>query len=258
MLFDLGGKRRHVVRVVYAILALILASSLFLVVGPFSLSELAGTGSSQNGAAVLEEQAERTEEKLRSNPKDTALLLSLTRTRIAAGNALAEVDPETGEPIPTQEGRAQHALAAEAWKRYLKQTDEPNPAAAALIAGTFFSLAEGSTTYQEINERVKDAAKTQALVAKARPTPNSYSTLAIYEYFNGDFAAGDQARRQAQALLDTKAEKDAVIDQLAPFRKRAKQYRKQARAFEKAQQAQGKEVLQREPLGGLVGDSLTP
>ena len=37
MLFDIRGRRKHVVRVVYAILAILMGASLFLVVGPVRL-----------------------------------------------------------------------------------------------------------------------------------------------------------------------------------------------------------------------------
>ena len=41
---------------------------------------------------------------------------------------------------------------------------------------------------------------------KRAPTLNSLSTLAIYEYFAGDFAAGDKAAEQAEAKATSKAE----------------------------------------------------
>ena len=62
MLFDIRGRRKHVVRVVYAILALLMGASLFLVVGPFNIGNLINSGSSANSTAkVLDEQAERIE-----------------------------------------------------------------------------------------------------------------------------------------------------------------------------------------------------
>ena len=58
MLFDIRGRRKHVLRVVYAILALLMGGSLFLVVGPFNLAELIGgvqSGMGYLGAATLKE-----------------------------------------------------------------------------------------------------------------------------------------------------------------------------------------------------------
>src|SRR4051794_37077468 len=105
MVFDTSGRRKHVVRVVYAILALLMGASLFLVVGPVSIGSLFGSsGSSSSASKVLDEQAERTEAKLRRDPTNEALLLALARTRITAGNSLTEVSPETGVTLLTAEG----------------------------------------------------------------------------------------------------------------------------------------------------------
>ncbi len=256
MLFDIRGRRRHVVRVVYAVLALLMGASLFLVVGPFNLGELGGSGGSTSASDALEDRAERIEGRLKATPQDEDLLLSLSRARLAAGNALIETNPQTGAPIVTPEARAQFEAGITSWRRYLEQAKEPNPAAATLVAGTYFSLAENSTTFQEVEEFVGGAAETQVLAAKARPNVGSLSTLAIYEYFNGDFSAGDKASKQAQDLVRSKAEKKSVARQLAPYRKNAKRFDKQGREFEKTQQGQGKESFEN-ALGGLAGGGLS-
>ena len=61
LVFDTRGKRKHVVRVVYAILALLMGGSLFLVVGPVNIGSLVGGGGTTEAAKVLQEQAERTD-----------------------------------------------------------------------------------------------------------------------------------------------------------------------------------------------------
>ena len=255
MLFDTRGRRRHVIRVVYAVLALLMGASLFLVVGPFNLGELAGNGGSTSASDALEDRAERIEGRLKASPQDEDLLLALSRARINAGNALFETDPQTGNPIITPEARVQLEKGISSWNRYLEQAGEPNPAAASIVATTNFSLAEISTTFEEIEGYVASAAEAQALAAKVRPSVGSLSSLAIYEYFNGDFAAGDKASRQAQDLVRTKAEKKAVVRQLAPYRLRAKRFDKQGKELEKSQQGQGKESFE-DALGGLAGGGL--
>src|SRR6478672_11198927 len=120
MLFDIRGRRKHVVRVVYAILALLMGASLFLVVGPFNIGNLVGSGGTTNASEVLNEQAERIERRLRTEPDNEALLASLTRARIAAGNALTEVSPETGAKVVPPEGRLQFEQAGATWQSYLK------------------------------------------------------------------------------------------------------------------------------------------
>lgn len=255
MLFDTRGRRRHVIRVVYAVLALLMGASLFLVVGPFNLGELAGNGGASSASEVLEERAERIETRLKATPGDEDLWLALARARVNAGNALVETNPQTGAPVVTPEARTQFEAGQTAWRRYLEQTKEPNPAAASVIAGTYFSLAENSTTFLEIEEQIEGAAETQAIAAEARPSVGSLSTLAIYEYFNGDFAAGDRASREAQAQVRSKAEKKAIVRQLAPYRKNAKRFDKEGEEFAKAQQGQGKEAFE-SALGGLGGSGL--
>ena len=61
MLFDLrGGRRRSMVKVVYAVLAVLMGASLFLTVGPLNIGELfSNSGSAGNAAEPFEEQTER-------------------------------------------------------------------------------------------------------------------------------------------------------------------------------------------------------
>jgi hypothetical protein len=254
MVFDIRGRRKHVVRVVYAILALLMGASLFLVVGPVNIGGLLGNGSStSNAASLFEEQATATERKLKKSPEDPSLLLSLTRIRISAANALTEVDPATGQPTTTPEARDQLEKAGEAWSRYLKQAgSNPSPSAAQLSAGALFRLAESSTTGPEAEANIKAAAQAQQIFAEAQPSLGAVSTLAIYNYFAFDFAGGDKEGKRAQSLAGSKAQKKEVEEQLAEIRKRAKSFQKQVKASAKAAKGSGKEALEN-PLGGLGG-----
>src|SRR6478609_2145133 len=99
MVFDIRGKRKHVVRVVYAILALLMGASLFLVVGPVNIGSLLGNSTTTaNTTKVFEERAERLERKLRKSPHDEGLQLALIRTRLSAGQAAAANDARSGNP----------------------------------------------------------------------------------------------------------------------------------------------------------------
>jgi hypothetical protein len=255
MLFDLRGRRKNVIRVIYAALAILMGGSLFVAVGPFNLAELVGTGSSGSADQIFDEQVERIEGRLAKDPNDEAQLLALTRARISAGNARSEIDPETGTAVATPQARADFDAALKAWERYLSQTDEPNPIAAQLVASTFFSLAESSSAgLTEIEENVATAAAAQRIAAEERPNPGSLSSLAIYEYFAGNFAAGDRAASRAAASVPAKAEAKQVEEQMTEFRQRAKQFQKQSRQFTRAQReaGAGAEALQN-PLGGFGG-----
>lgn len=256
MVFDTRGRRKNVIRVVYAILALLMGASLFVAVGPFNLAEIVGDGNSSSASEVLDEQSQRIEARLEKTPDDEQLLLALTRTKIAAGNAQLEPGTETSAPIVPAEARNDFDAALAAWNSYLEQAgDEANPAAAQLVAGTFFQLAEsGSSTLSDIEENLSKAAEAQQIVADQQPSVGSLSTLAIYKYFAGDFAGGDKALKQAQKEAPTKGEAKAIEKQLDEYRNRAQQFVKQAEQFKKSQPNAGKEQLQN-PFGSLGGGS---
>ncbi len=254
LVFDTRGKRKHVVRVVYAILALLMGGSLFLVTGGINLGSLLGNSSSSSSASKLfEEQAERLEGKLVKSPTDEQLLLALTRARINSGNAQIEVVSETEAPTVGPEAHKELEAGYEAWSRYLKQAKEPSPTAAQLVAGTFFRLAESSTSVLEAEENIAKATKAQKTAAEQSPSLGSLSTLAIYQYFNSESAAADKTTKQAAAQSSSKAEAKNIEKQLAEFRENAKKFDKQKKELAKVQKEVGKEQL-KNPLG-LSGSS---
>lgn len=257
MLFDLTGPRKHVVRVVYAILAILMGGSLFLAVGPFNLTEIIDTENSTSATASLDDQAERIEKRLLKDSEDEALLLNLTRTRILAGNTLVEADPETGATVISPEARAEFQRGLQAWSKYVKSAAaEPNATVAQLAGRAFFNLAETSGSLGEIEDNLKGAATAQQLAAESQPNLNSLSTLAIYEYFNGNFAAADKAVKQAAKEASSETAAKEVEKQLAPYRERGKAWQKQKQKLAKEQSKRGREELEG-GFGGF-GGGLTP
>lgn len=261
MVFDIRGKRKGVVKLVYAILAVLMGLSLFLVTGASSISGLFGNGGSATSAAtVLEEQAVNIERKLKRSPEDEALLAALTRARLNAANASIVEDPTTRTREVTPEAVAQFDKGVEVWEKYVKASEgKPKPLIAQLAANGFFVSAEYASSASEAKRDLEAAARAQKFAAEAAPTINSVSTLAFDQYFALDFAAGDKSVKRAQALASSKAEAKNIAKQLAEIRKRAKAYEKQQQEFEKAQAGTGKQALEN-PLGGLSGGgtSLAP
>ncbi len=256
MLFDTRGRRKHVIRVVYAILAILMGASLFLVVGPVNIGSLLGNQSSSSSAAqVFDEQAERIERRLAKNPTDEALLLALTRARINGGNAQIEVKEGTETQTVPVAARDDFEAGLQAWNRYLKQAgDEPNPTVAQLVGTSFIRLAESSSSLREAEAYVATATAAQKIAAEQRPSLGSLSTLAIYQYFNGEFAAGDETAKRAAAKSPSKAEAKTVENQLAEYRKRGKQLAKQEKQLAKVEKETSKERLTN-PFGGLGGSA---
>lgn len=256
MLFDIRGRRKNVVKVVYAILALLMGLSLFLVIGPAPLSDLFGAGasSSSNAAEQFEDQAARLESELRKDPENEQKLLSLTRARTNAGNQLSVVNPETGEAQLTVEGRAQLEKAGIAWAKYLKATDEPSPSGAQLTAGTFFRLAQTSRSPAEIEANLKAAAAAQQIVVDQRPSAGTLNTLALYRYFSFEYDTAEKLTKEAAKLATTKFERENLDNEAEEIKVRAQELQRQFAAIEKESKAQGKESLEN-PLGGLGGTS---
>jgi hypothetical protein len=257
MVFDIRGKRRHVVKVVYAILALLMGASLFLVVGPVNIGSILGNSSeSGNGAKIYEEQAERIERKLVKSPEDPNLLLSLTRAQLNAGNQLVGQSAE-GQVVLTEESVAKYREASESWSKYLDATNEPSASGAQLIAPAFVTLAETSRTGVQFEENMQSAAEAAAIVAKQRPSINSLSTLSYYESFAFDKPAAEKARKEAVALTKAKFERENLENQLDEYQKRAAEVEKSIKSFNKQSEGSGagKEALEN-PFGGLGGSSL--
>lgn len=237
MLFDLQrGRRKTAVKVVYAVLAVLMGLSLFLVVGPLNIGEIFSSNSSSSGDAAkpYEEQAERLEVKLKKAPEDPRLLEGLTRARVTAGNSLLSVEPDEDD---LNAALQQYQLASSSWSEYLEATKEPAAGTAQLVAPVLLSLAERSRTYDQAQRNIEAATEAQQIVADQRPTLNSYSTLALYTYFTGDFKAAEAAQAEAAKLTREKFEIEQLDKQMEEVKKNAEKFqeaRKQAAAAEKA------------------------
>jgi tetratricopeptide (TPR) repeat protein len=257
MLFDIRGRRKHVIRVVYAILALLMGASLFLVVGPVNIGSLLGTnsGSGTSAAKQYEEQAERIERRLAKDPGNADQLLALTRARINAGNSLIEVNANEQAAL-TSEGRQQYEQASEAWSDYLEAADKPSVTGAQQMAQTLFVLAQNSRTGNEAEANVKAATEAQQIVASERPSLNSLSTLALFTMFTFDYAAANKAGKEALKFAENKFQRENFENQLEEVEKRAKEFQKQLAAAKKASKEAGSESLENPLSGGLSGGGL--
>ena len=246
MLFDIRGRRKRVIQVVYAALALLMALSLFTVVGPVSLDGILGTGGgSTDASGIYDDQIERLEKQLKKNPDDQAALVQLTRAYALAGSS--QKDPATG--APTEEAIQDFDAAGDAWLRYLKtKPEKPNPTVAQLAATALLS----SSTIADLDTRVKAAADAQAISAEANPSTNAYLQLAQMRYFAGDTAGAQEAGNKAKAEAD-KAQRSQVQQILTQYEKTGQQIRNQAKKASSFQPGAGGEQALENPLGGLSG-----
>lgn len=258
MVFDIRGRRRYAVKVVYAVLAVLMGASLFLVVGPLNVGELfnGGGGGTSEAAKQFEEQAQRLERKLKAEPDNTDLLVALTRTHINAGNSMAEIEP-SGAKAFQPEALEQFQEASETWDEYLAKTKEPSANLAQVVAPTLFTMAELSRG-NEIEANLKAAANAQRIVAEQRPNLNSLSTLGIYTMYTFDYKAAEKAGEEAKKYATTKFARENVDNQLKEIRKRAEEFQTRLVAYEKAVKKASKSggggaAALENPFGGLGG-----
>lgn len=248
MLFDLSGKRRRVVQVVYGVLAVLFAVS-FVGFGIGSdaaggIFDALGFGGSNGSAGnpQYEEEIEAAEKRLQQDPKDERALLALARVHFLAGQAEVEVNEDTGAPVVTGDARTQFAESVDSWERYLEvESGDLNVDAARLVVQAYVGL-----------EDADGAAASQEIVAQDTPSAGAYGTLAFYRYAAGQIPKGDEAAKRALA--------EAEPSQRAQLREQLDQVAKQAKRLKKAQAklpqggATGENPLE-SPLGGLGLDS---
>ena len=119
---------------------------------------------------------------------------------------MAEVNSETGaSDYHPGIARSSSQRRSEAWEQLPEAgRQRTEPIGAQLVAGAFFSLAESSPAALEAERQRRRRRPGPADRRRSRsPSLGSLSTLAIYQYFAVDFAAGDKAAKQAAALANS-------------------------------------------------------
>jgi hypothetical protein len=216
MLFDLRGRRRRLVQATYLMLAVLLGGGLVLFGiggdvsgGLFNAFEGSGGGGDPN--AALEERIDRQEQRLRTNPENTAVLQSLVRDNYQ----LAVSQQESGATEFPEDAKDALRRAGTYWERYKAAVSEKPNADTALYALRVYDV-------NALNQP-KKAQEAAAIIADARNDPSSYLQLVAYAALAGDKRTADLA---AQKAVD-----------LAPKNQR-KEVKAQAEALKQPQQAQ--------------------
>ena len=248
MLFDLRGKRKRLVQVSYAALAVIfLVGFIGFSIGsgnaPGGILDAIGLGGDSGSGGSLssqfDDQIEAANQRLAKDPKDTGALLKLAEAEYQKAKSGVSQDPDTGQISVSSDAHTDLGNAADAWGRYLRvNKGKPNPHTAALMVQAYYLLNDAS-----------GAAHAQQIVAEETPSAGNYNQLAFYEYASYDIAAGDTAAQKAERLTP-KAQRKQVHDQLQTIREQAVKLKKQqAKAQKNAPTTPGPNPLQT-PLGG--------
>jgi hypothetical protein len=257
VLFDLRGKRKRAVQVVYAGLALIfLVGFVGFSIGsgnaPGGLLDAIGLGGNSNSGGSLstqfDDQINAANAQLAKHPNDPTVLQRLAKYEYFKGKQGVSQDQTTGQVSVSQDAHAELGHSADAWEKYLKvNKGKPDPGTAAYMVQAYFLLNDAS-----------GAAQAQRIVAEKTPSAGSYGQLAFYLYAAFDIPAGDAAAKKAESLAP-KAQRKQISSQLDAIRKQAVKVKKaQAKAQAKAQKnapaptAPGANPLQN-PFGGVGG-----
>jgi hypothetical protein len=219
MLFDLRGRRRRLVQVVYLSLALLMGGGLVLfgiggdVTGGLfdAFSERGGTS---NPNDVVEERVERLEKRVRANPQDEAALQELVRDYYN----LATTQQETGQRRLPREARDELQRSAASWQRYVDAVEgEPN-AGTATYALRVYDVGA-------LNEPA-EAQKAAAIIARAENDSASYLQLVAYASLAGDKRTADLAATRAVDLAPA-GQRKAVQEQAKQLKKQSQQQAQQ-------------------------------
>jgi hypothetical protein len=250
VLFDLRGKRKRVVQVVYAALA-----AIFLVGfvgfsigsgnapgGIFDALGVGGNGSSGSTSAQFDDQINAANQQLAKNPKNTDALLKLSKYNYYKAKTGISQDQATGAISVSADAHTNLGQAVDAWEKYLKDNKgQPNAAGATQIVQAYYFLNDA-----------QGAAQAQRIVAENQPSSGSYGQLAFYLYAGFDIPAGDKAAKKAEAQAP-KAQRSQLKQQLDQIRKQAVSAKKQQAKAQKnapSPTTPGANPLQ-SPFGGV-------
>jgi hypothetical protein len=251
VLFDLRGKRKRVVQVSYALLAAIfLVGFVGLGIGSggnsaggiFDVFGLGGDGGGGSLSGQYDAQIDNANERLATDPKDTAALLKLSKYEYYKAKQGVTQDQTTGEISISEDAHTELGKSVDAWEKYLKvNKGKPNAAIAAQIVQAYYFLSNA-----------QGAAEAQRIVASNQPSSGSYGQLAFYLYFAGSISEGDRAANKAEAEAP-KSQRSQVKQQLEQIRTQAVKAKKQLAKAQKnapSPTTPGANPLQ-SPFGGV-------
>jgi len=195
MIFDLQGKRRRLVQVVYLILAILMGGGLVLFgVGSGDISGGlfdAITGKDSNSSSAVNSTVNARIKKdlaaLKLNPKNETALSDLVRSHYQL--ATDDADANTGQ-FGTK-GKEELTKASAAWKRYVAVSKKPSDSLASLMLQAY----SGSGL-----DKPADAAGAAEIIANARPSAQAYLALTTYAAQAGQTRKAQLAGEKAIAL----------------------------------------------------------
>jgi hypothetical protein len=205
MLFDLQGKRRRVVQATYLTLAVLMGGGLVLFgiggeVQGGLFDAFSGNGGG-GGNDIVEERAERNEERIQKRPRDVELRKELVRDYYS----LAFAQYEQGATSPPEDAKDELQRASTHWNAYLELAKKPDSDVARVALQVYDPVA--------LNDP-DSALRAARIIAEQDKAWPSYIQLVQYAVLAGDKKTQKSAKDKALALAKTPGERKAVQDQL--------------------------------------------
>ena len=248
MLFDLKGKRKRLVQVVYVGLAILFGGGLVLfgVGGNASggLIDIFRGGGGGNTSSAFADLVQRAEKRAAQNPRNPEVWLDVVRAQFNLASSTEGSDAQTGQL--TDRGQQAIVEVAQAWERYLKLKPKQIDASAAGFA---------ALSYGALQDYGK-AVETQSLSVKARPSANSYFQLADFAYRAGRVKRGDRAAKEALKRTP-RDQRNTVRSLVKDTKKQDAAFAKALKAAKKQQKKSGKGTKPGQSFGPLPGQGAT-
>lgn len=258
MLFDLGGKRKRFIQVIYVFLALLMGGGLVLFgIGGSAnggIFDALGIGGSSNGNPTnpdYQKQIDKANESLSSNPTDEKALLILARYEFLTAQNALETD-DRGQQVLTADALTNYQSSLDAWQKYLAtKPDKPDDNVATLAQRAYEATID--TSSPDVLDQVAKLATTAGIIANARPGFVNYSSYAFYSFLSGNDKTGTTALKKATAAADSTQRK-----QLEGLEKQAKASRDAIKQSQKGSSTGAPPGQLSDPTGGLGASPGSP
>lgn len=209
MLFDLQGKRRRLVQVVYLTLAVLMGGGLVLfgIGGDVSggLFDAFGDRSgSDNGNSLVQKRVDDNEKKAKAAPRSQAVRKALVRDYFQLANSQT-ANSQAGYPDGAKDDLRK---AAANWKAYLAlEPEKPDTSLARVMLQVYDPAALA---------KPKEALAAARLIAENEEDSNAYLNLVQYASLAGDSRVADLAGQKAVDLASRGERKEvkAQVKQL--------------------------------------------
>ena len=220
-------------------------------VGPFATADSTGQGGANHRVPTLfEKRAAKLEGRLAERPEDKRLLLAVMRAWMAAGSDQVSEVRFSGKPFPSAVSE-DFESGLRAWNRYLQRTGgKASVEIAEQAGGAFFDLVEiGSEDPAQATANAAGAVRALRIACRQKGELFNLSNLAIYEYFNGEMAAGDKTAGEAAASVAHQKGEGAitpaeVIEQLDEYKARGEKFVQRVKRGTRALEESGEEELE--------------